>query len=217
VAFCDHAIIDEAGVLNPGAADVNARHFRRDVLPSGKIDSLIEIALVSQAIPAAMASLFRKETIDWSDFPPEVGTFYDVWLTYLAARTGAAGYYDPARLTRYRVHQESETKAWANLSGRLRALRQSEFMLRRCLADPAVAGVRPVMNAKYRRTVNSLTAALLEDGSPDEAREVLRRATSVTRYPEHALMSAATSLPTGFLKQASRLSRLAYLSLSRRR
>src|SRR3954468_4380617 len=155
VAFCDHAIIDEAGVLNPDLADVNAHHFRRDVLPAGKIESLIEIALVDQAIPAAMAALFRKEAIDWSDFPPEVGTFYDVWLTYLAARTGAAGYYDPARLTRYRVHQASETGAWANLSGRLRALRQSEFMLRRCLTDPAVSAVRPTLERKYRRTVSS--------------------------------------------------------------
>jgi glycosyltransferase involved in cell wall biosynthesis len=217
VAFSDHAIIDEAGVLNPAGADVNARHFCRDVLPSGKIESLVEIALVTQAIPAAMAALFRKETIDWSDFPPEVGTFYDVWLTYLAARTGAAGYYDPARLTRYRVHQNSETRAWTNLPGRLRALRQSEFMIRRCLADPAVAGVRPVMEAKYRRTVNSLVAALFEDARPGEAREVLRCAASVTRYPEHALIWAATALPPRLLKQASRLTRLAYVSLLRRR
>src|SRR5450755_1545502 len=123
-----------------------------------------------------MAALFRRETIDWADFPPEVGTYYDVWLTYLVARTGAAGYYDPRRLTRYRVHQASETKAWTNLAGRLRALRQSEFMLRRCLDDPAVLPVRPVMLAKYRRAVNSLLMALFEDAKPDEAREVLHRA-----------------------------------------
>lgn len=217
VAFCDHTIIDEAGVLNPVAADVNARHWHRDALAPGRVETLIEAALVNQAIPAAMAALFRKEAIDWSDFPPEVGTFYDVWLTYLVARTGAAGYYDPERLTRYRVHQASETRAWTSLPGRLRALRQAEFMIRRCLEDAAVSIVRPIMERKYRRTVTSLVVALFEDSRPDEAREVLRRAASAVRYPEHALMLMAASLPTSLLKDASRVSRMAYLSLLGRR
>jgi glycosyltransferase involved in cell wall biosynthesis len=217
VAFCDHAIIDEAGVLNPDAADVNARLWRRDVLSPGKVENLMEIAIVNQGVPAAMAALFRKEAIDWSDFPAEVGTFYDVWLNYLAARTGAPGFYDPARLTRYRVHQASETNAWTNLSGRLRALRQSEFMLGRCLTDPALSRIRPTMEEKYRRTVNSLTVALFEDAKPDEARQVLRRATSLIRAPGHHLLLAATALPAHFLKQTSRASRRAYLFLSGRR
>jgi len=217
VAFCDHAIIDEAGVLNPHAADVNARFWRRDVLSPGKVEALMEVAIVNQTVPAAMAALFRKEMIDWSDFPPEVGTFYDVWLNYLAARTGAAGFYDPARLTRYRIHQASETKAWTNLVGRLRALRQSEFMLRRCLADSALSRIRPAVEGKYRRTVNSLTVALFEDAKRDEAREVLRRATSLIRFPEQRVLLAATALPTKLLKETSRGSRRAYLFLSRRR
>ena len=217
VAFCDHAIIDEAGVLNPAAADANTHNWRRDLLAPGRIERFMEIAMVKQSVPAAMAALFRKETIDWTDFPPEVGTYYDVWLTYLSARTGMAGYYDPARLTRYRVHQASETVAWGRLSGRVRALRQSEFMLRRCLGDPALASIRPVMESRYRQTVNALTLALLEDGKPHEAREILRRAIALVRRPEHRVMLAATVLPAGLLKGASGLSRRARLFLSRRR
>jgi glycosyltransferase involved in cell wall biosynthesis len=214
VAFCDHAIIDEAGVLNPTLADANMRTWHRDILAAGRIDRFMEIALVNQSVPAAMAALFRKDAVDWTDFPPEIGTHYDVWLTYLSARTGAAGYYDPARLTRYRVHQASETVAWGRLSGRLRALRQAEFMLRRCLGDPTLASIRPVIEARYRHTVNSFTIALLEDGKPREAREMLRRATSLVRFREHGLMLAATALPRGLLKGASRISRRARLFLS---
>jgi glycosyltransferase involved in cell wall biosynthesis len=217
VAFCDHAVIDEAGVSDPGEADANARFWKRNTLAPGRIARFMEVALVNQSVPAAMAALFRKEAIDWTDFPPEVGTYYDVWLTYLSARTGAAGYYDPARLTRYRVHQASETVAWSRLAGRLRALRQSEFMLRRCLGDPALASIRAVMEARYRRTVNSLTIALFEDGQSDAARDVLRRATSLVRFPEHGVMLAATVLPSGILKEASRLSRRARLFVSSRR
>jgi glycosyltransferase involved in cell wall biosynthesis len=217
VAFCDHAVIDEAGVLNPAAADTNTHNWRRDLLAPGRIEHFMEIALVNNSVPAAMAALFRKEAIDWTDFPSEIGTYYDVWLTYLSARTGAAGYYEPTRLTRYRVHQASETVAWGRLSGRLRALRQSEFMLRRCLADPALASIRPVMARRYRQTVNALTLTLLEDGKPQEAREMLRRAISLVRRPEHAVMLAATVLPTGLLKGAGRVWRRARLFLSRRR
>ena len=217
VAFCDHAIIDEAGVLNPALAEANTHTWNRDLLTAGRIERFMEIALVNQSVPAAMAALFRKDAIDWTDFPPEIGTHYDVWLTYLSARTGSAGYYDPRRLTRYRVHQASETVAWGRLSGRLRALRQSEFMLRRCLGDPALASIRPVMEGRYRQTVNSLTIALLEDGNPGEAREMLGRATSLVRFPEHSVMLAATALPSGLLKGASRISRRARLFLARRR
>ena len=122
VAFCDHAIIDEHGRLDEDAANLNTRRWHRDVLPAGVLHPFLELALLTRVVPAAMAALFRKSAIDWNDFPAEVGTFYDAWLTYLAARTGAGAFYDPRRLTRYRIHGQSETVSWVSSAGRLKAL-----------------------------------------------------------------------------------------------
>lgn len=217
VAFCDHHVIDENGVQDVALADGNSHVWHRDVLPDGRIENFVEAALVTRVVPAAMAAVFRKTSIDWSDFPAEVGTFYDAWLTYLSARTGAAGYYDHRRLTRYRIHQASETLSWGALPGRLRALRQSEFMARRYLTDDALRSIRPFAKRQYRRSVTSLAMALFEAGSRVEAQDVLGRAASMTRAPEHALMRAASRLPSSFLRRASKLSRGVHLFVSQRR
>ena len=79
----------------------------------------LELALLTRVVPAAMAALFRKAAIDWGDFPRRSKCF-DVWSTYLAARTGAGAFYDPRRLTRYRIHGQSETVSWVSSAGQLR-------------------------------------------------------------------------------------------------
>jgi glycosyltransferase involved in cell wall biosynthesis len=195
VAFCDHHIIDENGVLDVAAADANARKWNRAELTRGRIHPLLEGAVVSPIIPSAMAALFRKSAIDWNDFPPEIGTYYDQWLSYLSARTGAAGYYEPTRLTRYRVHAASETLAWGTPRGRLRALRQSEFIFRRYLEDSALAGLRAVLEPRYIKVVASFTLALLDSGLGDEARAMLGRVHA--QFPRLAfrIMMLPTFLP----------------------
>ncbi len=215
VAFSDHTVVDENGSENVALADRNTRLWRRDVLPTGRVENLLEAAVVDRAVPAAMAAVFRRSAIDWDDFPDEIGTFYDAWLPYLAARTGAAGYYDRRRLTRYRVHGASETRSWTQLSGRLRALRQSEFMYRRYLSDAALASIRPFSEREYRRSVLSLAMALFEAGRPDEARQILQRATGLIRSRACDLMLQACRLPGGVLKQASGLGRRLSLLVSR--
>lgn len=176
VAFCDHQVMDEAGTLDAAATDANTRQWRRDRLPKGTLRPFVEAAVVWQAIPAAMAALFRKSAIDWSDFPPEVGTYYDIWLAYQAARTGAGAHYEPRRLTRYRVHGQSETRSWHSSAGRLKAMRQAEFVFRRYLDDPGLASIRPTIEGLYARKAISLATALIEAGQADEARRVLRDA-----------------------------------------
>ena len=82
LAYCDHTIIDGAGAVDQAAADANTRHWKRDLLARGVVRPLLPHL---KTIPAAMAALFRKSAVDWSDFPPEVGTHYDYWLAYLAS------------------------------------------------------------------------------------------------------------------------------------
>jgi glycosyltransferase involved in cell wall biosynthesis len=194
VAFCDHWVIDDGGTIMVGPTDANTRRWHRDSLPRGTIRAYLEAALVTRVVPAAMAAVFRKSAIDWSDFPPEVGTFYDAWITYLSARTGAGAHYEPRRLTRYRVHQQSETRSWAAGPGRLRALRQAEFVGRRYLQDDALAEVRPALAREYAHVVISTATALLEMGNGDEATVLLKRANELHPQSKFQVMRMISSL-----------------------
>ena len=79
-----------------------------------------------------MFALFRTEAIDFDDFPEEVSSSYDYWLTYLAVRNGGAAFYEPRRLTSYRVHPGSETSSFTDPEKRLRFLQYNEFIDRGC-------------------------------------------------------------------------------------
>ena len=208
IAFCDHWVIDEAGTLNVAASDENTRTWNRHRLPAGTLRPYLEWAMVVRVVPAAMAALFRKSAIDWNDFPPEVGTFYDGWLTYLSSRTGAGAHYEPRRLTRYRVHQQSETRSWGGGAGQLRALRQSEFCGRRYLEDAALAGIRSTMERRYTATVVSLAVALLEQGHGEEVTELLQRADALVPRPLFRAMKVVPSLlPPSALQHLARFAR----------
>jgi len=209
VAFSDHHVIDAQGEFDTAHADDNTRLWNRHTLAAGRVADLVRVAVVDGAVPSAMAAVFRRSLIDWADFPAEVGTFYDVWLNYLAARTGAPGYYCPERLTRYRVHGGNETRSWTQLSGRLRALRQSEFVYRRHLGDPALASITAHSARKYRRSVISLAITLLEAGQPGEAKAVLDRAAEIAPSRAYDLVAVGTRLPAWVLRDAIVLARRA--------
>jgi glycosyltransferase involved in cell wall biosynthesis len=176
VAFCNHHVMDQNGTLDPVATDANTRRWHRDRLVAGTLRPFTLAAVIWQAVPAAMAAVFRKSAIDWADFPPEVGTYYDIWLAYQAARTGAGAHYEPRRLTRYRVHGQSETGSWGSLAGRVKAMRQAEFVYRRYLEDPGLADLRDEIARGYARKAISLAIALLENGDVAGARRLLHDA-----------------------------------------
>jgi glycosyltransferase involved in cell wall biosynthesis len=195
VAFSDHHVMNEDGSLNPELSDQNTRFWYRSDLPRGAIDRFLAEVVLHRVVPAAMAALFRKSAIDWTDFPEGVGTFYDLWITYLSARTGARAYYEPRRLTRYRVHNQSETRSWGSSQGRLRALRQSELVLQRYLEDPALREFRSFVEPQYARTVGSLVFALLENNNGDEVAAVLARAEAMVKRPDLRAMMMVGRLP----------------------
>jgi glycosyltransferase involved in cell wall biosynthesis len=213
VAYCDHAIMREDSRVDAAASDLNTRLWHRDALARGVLRPM---HLYWKTIPAAMAAVFRKSAIDWSDFPAAVGTHYDLWLSYLASRTGAGAWYEPRRLTRYRVHGQSETASWQSTAGKLRALRQTEFILRRQLQDEAFASIRPQTEALYVRTVVSLALTLLEEGLGDESRALLQGADDLLARRElklavvvaGAVAQLATHVPCSVLKRSISTARL---------
>jgi len=201
VAFCDHHVVDQNGTIDPAASDANTRLWRRDRLARGVLRPFMEAVVIWQAVPAAMAAVFRKSAIDWDDFPVEVGTYYDLWLAYQAARSGAGAFYDPRRLTRYRVHAQSETQSWTSDAGRIKAMRQAEFVFRRYLDDPGFRDLRGVIEREYVRKVISLAEGLIGAGDVAEARQLLSRVEGRVSRPEIKAMGLAARLPPAVFRR----------------
>ena len=201
LAFCDHHVVDANGTLDPAASDANTRRWHRDRLAPGKLRPFTEAAVVWQAVPAAMAAVFRKSAIDWNDFPVEVGTYYDLWLAYQAARNGAGAFYDPRRLTRYRVHSQSETQSWASNAGRIKAMRQAEFVFRRYLDEPAFRDLRGAIEREYVRKVFSLVDGLIGAGDVAEARRLLSEVEGRISRPEIRAMALVARLPPAMFRR----------------
>ena len=109
IAFSDHWIISEEGVIDEAETEANTRRYGRFSLPEGDLNNPTHFVLVENGVPLAMAALFRKEAIDLSLLTPEVSGAYDFWISCLLAASGKKFYYVPQRLTRYRIHPKSET------------------------------------------------------------------------------------------------------------
>ena len=106
LAFCDHWIIDANGDRQCKQSEETSKYYGRLDLPPGICYSFDELVL-SQTIPMAMGSLFRRSSLP-KEFP-SVGPAYDLWLTFLLARTGGLAYFVPERLSSWRNHQDNTT------------------------------------------------------------------------------------------------------------
>jgi glycosyltransferase involved in cell wall biosynthesis len=168
LAFCDHWLIDGEGVIDESATDKNSAAFGRSVLAEGTISNSLETGLVAKSIPG-MFAVFRRSEIDLNDFPDEVSSGYDYWLTYLGLRNGHSIYYNPRRLTYYRVHSGSQTSGFTDAKERLRSLAYTEYMHTRFLADTRLKSVHPPLRKRLAETYTSTGAAWLRLGKKREA------------------------------------------------
>ena len=108
LAFSDHWIINENSQINAEETEVNTDLYGRRELPGGEVSNSSELLLMKNGIPLAMAAVFRKDAVDWSELVTDVSGAYDFWLSCLLISSGKICYV-PKRLTRYRVHSQSET------------------------------------------------------------------------------------------------------------
>ena len=109
VSFSDHWIVLEDGSIDSEATEANTRRYGRASLSPGDLDRPVDFVLVKNGVPLAMAALFRKSAIDPALLTADVSGSYDFWISCLLAASGKKFYYVADRLTRYRVHLESET------------------------------------------------------------------------------------------------------------
>jgi len=164
VAFCDHSIIDGEGRIDEAETDANSRRWQRHALAEGAHRPFDEIALVYRSICSASAAVFRRDAVDWHAIPKEVGLGFDLYLSYLAARTGRGAWYSRRRLVRYRVHGGSMTNAVKALNRRVQGATDAMFYWNEFLNDPRVARHRAYFRMKLTYNTLVLVSCLLRQG-----------------------------------------------------
>jgi glycosyltransferase involved in cell wall biosynthesis len=142
VSFCAHGWIDEQGRLDVPFADATDRQFRYR-LPEGVNSAIVRIALVSRAICVVSAAVFRREAIDWQAIPAQLVNGSDVYINYLAARTGKRCYYHRGRLSQRRfLHQSASVEATASVQSKEMTARASFLCWDTFFRDDAVSDGR---------------------------------------------------------------------------
>lgn len=167
IAFSDHYIVNQAGEIRHDATDKNTATFGRASLPPGIHKPFKKLALIKFSVPMAMATIMRRDSIEWTDFP-NVACAYDFWLMYLACRDGGACYYLPERLTYYRVHPASESTL-----GRVRLSKGFIEIYERMLRDNRVREFHDAFRQGLRLHHTQAGIALVRQGDGAAAREIL--------------------------------------------
>jgi glycosyltransferase involved in cell wall biosynthesis len=106
VSFCAHDVIDQHGRLDQALTDACNRRFR-DGISEGVHAPFVDIALIRRSICVMSAAVFRREVLDWRLMPKDLPYMSDVYVSYLAARTGKRCYYQPLSLAQRREISES--------------------------------------------------------------------------------------------------------------
>jgi glycosyltransferase involved in cell wall biosynthesis len=198
LAFCDHFIMDEHGVLLEHQTEEATRAWGRSVLAPGKHQPFWEIGLVNQSISFGCSSLFRRSAMPLDRFPDEIGPAYDVWATYQLAKTEQAAWYDPNRLVYYRSHPASQTG-----SGRRTNAAAQIFMFSRFLEEPRLAPWRDVFRRRLAQAETALGVEHLLSGEKAEGRACLRRGARLRPTPRNAALAVGGHVAPALLSRIS--------------
>jgi glycosyltransferase involved in cell wall biosynthesis len=194
LAFSDHSIIDPSGVVEDLTTNRVSALFGRSNIKPGLHQPFKKLALVDLAIPIAMATVFRKNAIDWNNFP-DLTSVYDYWLAYLASKDGGACYYINEKLTYYRVHGNSESN-----NGRLRVNDGYIAIYKIILQDPRMDELRHFFIPRFADHYRDAAVSLLRSGNRRKAREYLCEGLKIHMTSKAALTYIATFFPSTFTK-----------------
>ncbi len=188
LAFCDHGIIDRDGRPDDAATERVTRRWRRHKLHEGVYRPFDEIALVYRSICVFSAAVLRRADIDWSAVPRELDFSVDVYLAYLAARTGRGCYYVPRRLSQYRYHPTSLGNSLKRADQRLANARDAVFYWDRFLRDRMLSRNKAYFEMKRGFNALVMVLALLRGGRRRQALEQLWRAWTAGLIPPRILL-----------------------------
>jgi glycosyltransferase involved in cell wall biosynthesis len=163
LAFADHYLVDDRGRIDVAATEANTQYWGRADLQEG-VHRPFFGAVARQSV-AITGCVFRRESLPVEEFDAEMGPSYDVWWSYLLARSGDAAFYTPERLLYYRVHGGSATSR-SKLAAHLGAARAR----RRMLDDPGLRPYRARIANRLARDHTVVGAELLRQGCRKGAR-----------------------------------------------
>jgi len=189
MAFCDHYLIDAAGDILPEQTDENSAHWKRTALTEGVHQPFVRIGLIDRSIPGVMGAMYRHAAIDWETVP-EPATAYDLWLIYLACREGAPAYYIDERLTRYRVHEASQTSR-----GLFRLHHDLIYCYESFAEDPQLDDLAAEFRWMASRYHCSIAATYLRASQVEPARQHFDRALALSRNRRSLLGWVLAHLP----------------------
>lgn len=175
VSFCDHDIIDGQGRPNLPLSDALTKRFGRHRLREGIYQPFEEIALLYRSICMLSGAVLRLQVFDDADFPSELVMGLDVYLCYLAARTGKSCYYTPERLSHYRYHGRSLTSALEDSDTRISNASSALFYWNECLHDSRLRRHRHYFEVKRGLNALVIVTSLLRRGDRRKALAELRR------------------------------------------
>lgn len=197
-AFCDYYVIDEHSVVNPHATEQQSRKESRHKLEEGIYRPFWREGLVYQAMFSASAAVIRREVIQWQEIS-NAGVFWDLYLTYLACRSGLGAYYSPKRLAYYRIHHQSENMMSGNRSA-LAKIRKGEagsFCFKKFMEDPNLHRHKPYFRNEWAHFKATLGIGLLRNQQYVDSRMHLIQALQINFLNPRALVALGLScLPT---------------------
>jgi glycosyltransferase involved in cell wall biosynthesis len=172
LAFCDHYVIDSEDKIDYLKTEENTRYWKRSRLKEGVYKPFYRMSVVDQSVFIALAAVIRREAIDWDSIPPEVGLFWDLYLAYLVCRSGGGAYYYPERLTRYRIHPQSETQISGkkNVQAKIRTGKAGIFCYEQFIADEQLQEFRSYFRYKLSQSHTTLGIGLMRAGQIAAAR-----------------------------------------------
>jgi glycosyltransferase involved in cell wall biosynthesis len=169
LSFCDHTIIDPEGRLDPVMTERVTRRWQRHRLREGVYCPFDEVALVFRAICVFSAAVLRRDGIDWHSIPPDMDFSLDLFLGYLAARTGRGCYYLPQRLAHYRYHPSSLANTLKRADQRLANAKDALFYWNRFLQDGMVSRNKHYFEMKRGYNALVIVTALIRSGKARQA------------------------------------------------
>ena len=172
LAFCDHHVIKADGTIDAAATKKCSRFYKRENLKEGIYQPFHKLGLIDRAVSSATAAVIRRLVVDWDSIPPEVGGSWDIYLNYLCCRSGLGAYYFPAKLTRYREHEQTETmqSGKRNFQGKIRKAKADLFCYEQFMKDEQLKELFPYFHKRWGQVNTNLGIGLMRGENSTEAR-----------------------------------------------
>ena len=106
LVFCNHVVVDREGRPQWARTSAGEKKWGRAKLEPGLHQNGRHIAAVARSVPTSHAAVVRRSALDLSLLDPGVARAGDMHVACLAVRQNGLAWFEPSRLSRYRIHED---------------------------------------------------------------------------------------------------------------